>query len=115
MTATPAEVRAPRGARLFEIDWSDGVTSLIRHVVLRGFCPCAVCQGHKATVTWVDVAGDDALEIADLGETGNYAIRIAWADGHQTGIYSFKFLRELGELHGTSIDELKTRALTPAR
>lgn len=99
MSVSPAEVRAPRGARLLEIDWDDGKTSLIRHIVLRGFCPCAVCQGHKATVTWVDAPSDEALEISDLEQTGSYALRIAWADGHQTGIYSFKFLRELGELH----------------
>jgi DUF971 family protein len=98
----PTEVRAPTGARMMEIDWSDETTSFLSHRLLRGFCPCAVCQGHHGPVGWV--AGTDGLpaaafELRDLAASGQYALRMAWADGHNTGIYSFEYLRRLGALH----------------
>lgn len=88
----PIEVRAPRGARMLEIDWADGHRSIYPHDMLRGYCPCAMCQGHEGPIRYV--AGGDQ-ELADLGEVGDYALRMTWGDGHATGIYSFTFLREL--------------------
>ena len=38
------------------------------------------------------------LELVGIEEVGNYAIQLAWGDGHATGIYSFRFLRELAEI-----------------
>lgn len=89
---TPVELRAPRGARQLEIDWADGHTGLYPHPVLRGFCPCATCQGHEGPVRYRE---GGSLELADLEEVGNYAVRLTWADQHATGIYTFRFLREL--------------------
>jgi len=57
----PVELRAPRGARRLEIDWADGETSAYRHAILRGFCPCAHCQGHHGPVRWVAGASDADL------------------------------------------------------
>lgn len=94
-TITPVEVRAPRGARTLEIEWADGHTGLYPHRVLRGFCPCAHCQGHEGPIRYVPPPSEAALELADLEEVGQYAIRLAWGDGHATGIYSFRFLRAL--------------------
>jgi len=96
---TPTELRAPKGARVMEIDWADGYRGRIPHRVLRGFCPCAECQGHQGPIEYVDAEGNDlALELADIAEVGQYALSLTWADGHRTGIYSFRYLRELCEL-----------------
>jgi DUF971 family protein len=104
----PVELRAPRGARVVEIDWSDGVTSRLPHRVLRGFCPCAHCQGHQGPIRWHEAAWDEAaLELVDVEEVGNYAVRLTWGDGHASGIYSFRFLRELGEIAPRSEGELR--------
>ena len=89
---TPVEIRAPRGARVLEIDWADGHTSVHPHRWLRGFCPCASCQGHHGPIRYRE-AGEPLL--LDLSEVGNYALQLHWADGHDTGIYSFDFLRRL--------------------
>lgn len=89
---TPVEIRAPRGARTLEIDFADGHRAIYPHEILRGYCPCAVCQGHQGPIRFVQ-GGD--LELSDLGEVGDYALRLTWGDGHATGIYTFKFLREL--------------------
>ncbi|MBX3274085.1 MAG: DUF971 domain-containing protein [Sandaracinaceae bacterium] len=95
---TPVEVRAPEGARRLEIDWSDGVTTAYRHAILRGFCPCAHCQGHHGPVAWVEGADELNLELASIEEVGTYALQFGWGDGHATGIYTFRFLRALAEI-----------------
>lgn len=89
---TPFELRAPKGARQLEIDWADGHVGLYPHGVLRGFCPCASCQGHEGPIRHRE---GGSLELVDIEEVGNYAVRLGWADGHATGIYTFRFLREL--------------------
>jgi len=88
----PVEVRAPRGARVMEISFEDGHVGVYPHELLRGYCPCATCHGHEGPIRFVE-GGD--LELTDIGEVGNYALRLTWGDGHSTGIYSFAYLREL--------------------
>jgi DUF971 family protein len=88
----PVEVRAPRGARVMEIVFDDGHTAILPHEQLRGFCPCATCQGHSGPIRFVP-GGD--LELEEISEVGNYALRILWGDGHSTGLYTFRFLRAL--------------------
>lgn len=98
---TPVEVRAPRGARVLEVEWADGSTTRYRHVVLRAFCPCAHCQGHQGPIRWVqniEASEEQAFELADIEEVGSYALRLCWADRHATGLYSFRYLRELAAL-----------------
>ena len=89
---TPIEVRAPRGARVMHVAFEDGHEGVYPHELLRGYCPCAQCQGHSGPIRFVP-GGD--LELVDIAEVGNYALRLTWGDGHSTGIYSFRFLREL--------------------
>ena len=88
----PVELRAPHGASTLEIDFADGHRAVYPHQVLRGYCPCAVCQGHSGPIRFVSGGN---LELTDVAEVGDYALRLTWADGHATGIYTFKFLREL--------------------
>lgn len=103
----PVEMRAPRGATTLEITWSDGTSTRYRHALLRGFCPCAHCQGHQGPVGWAADATDTDLAILDVEEVGNYAVRLVFADGHSTGIYAFRFLRDLGAASALPLDEAK--------
>lgn len=89
---TPVELRAPEGSRVMEIDWADGHRGLYPHEILRGFCPCAHCQGHEGGVVFRP-GGD--LELVGIEEVGSYALGLTWRDGHATGIYTFGFLRRL--------------------
>ena len=91
----PVNVKAPHGASELSIAWSDGSTSSYPHEILRGFCPCATCQGHGGRISFV--AGG-SLDLRELEQVGNYALGLTWADGHSTGIYSFRYLRMLGDL-----------------
>jgi DUF971 family protein len=97
---SPVEVLAPEGARVLEIVWSDGSRSVLSHRALRGYCPCAFCQGHQGPVQWVErteTLPEVAFVLEDLFEVGSYALGLAWGDGHRTGIYRFSFLKELAE------------------
>jgi DUF971 family protein len=88
----PVEVRAPRGARAMEIVFADGHVGQYPHEALRGYCPCAQCQGHNGPIRFVPGGN---LELSEISEVGNYALSLTWGDGHRTGIYSFRYLREL--------------------
>jgi DUF971 family protein len=96
-------VKAPHGARVMELEWGDGRTLSVPHKILRGYCPCASCQGHSGTIRFVD-AGEP--ELRDIGQVGNYALELGWGDGHATGIYPYPFLRRLGELYASYGDAL---------
>jgi DUF971 family protein len=89
---TPTEVRAPRASSTMEIDFLDGHRGVYPHDILRGYCPCAMCQGHQGPIRYVP---GGSLELQELAEVGDYALRLTWADGHGTGLYTFVFLREL--------------------
>lgn len=108
-TPSPTELRAPKGALVLEITWDDGVVSTFPHRLLRGFCPCAYCQGHQGPIRWAESAPAHDLPIQDIDEVGNYALRLGWSDGHTTGIYTFRFLRQLHALTELSLDEAKRK------
>lgn len=95
LAAKPVRVRAPRGARVFEVHWADGYIGKIPHDILRGYCPCAGCQGHSGKIKFVP-GGD--LELESITPVGNYALQLTWGDRHDTGLYSFRYLRALSEL-----------------
>jgi hypothetical protein len=87
-------VKSPRGASVTEIEWGDGHTGVYPHELLRGYCPCAGCQGHSGAISFVAAQGI-ALELDDVEVVGNYALALKWFDGHASGLYSFKYLRAL--------------------
>jgi DUF971 family protein len=109
---SPVELRAPRGAKALEIEWADGATYTYRHALLRGFCPCAYCQGHQGPIGWAAAATDEDLDVLEIEEIGNYAVRLVFADGHSTGIYSFTHLRQLGEIASLPLEQVKGRKLS---
>ncbi len=91
----PTHVKAPHGATALEITWGDGHRSRLPHELLRGYCPCAGCQGHSGTIKFQSGGN---LTLRELAQVGNYALSFAWGDGHDSGIYSFRYLRALGDL-----------------
>lgn len=87
------------------IEWNDGLESYLQLEFLRRACPCASCGGEP------DVLGNIArpnvsymaqsFELRGWDLVGGYAILPRWADGHQTGIYSYQYLRRLAESRAT--------------
>ena len=90
----PVDIELNKPLGVLRVEWSDGHYSEYTLRYLRGFCPCAECQGHGQG-TWIFVNATWPQEIADIREQGNYAIGVTWSDGHSTGIYSWEILREL--------------------
>lgn len=90
--ARPTEIRHQRDEGRVRITWADGHVGEYDYVYLRGWCPCAVCQGHGNERRFVETV-DPRLE--KIEAVGNYAINLGWADGHDTGIYSYAYLRDL--------------------
>ncbi len=95
MDAIPVNVRQ-EGADL-AIDWQDGTTSTYKVYDLRCACPCASCRD--------EVTGERLLNPANVPKdiaprriqsVGNYALKIEWSDGHDTGIYAYDRLWTLG-------------------
>jgi DUF971 family protein len=100
-------VRSPRGAKTSEIDWGDGHKGVYPHVLLRGYCPCAGCQGHSGTVKFIET-NETQQELEDISTVGNYALQLKWFDGHDSGLYSYKYLRALCRCAECSPVEAKT-------
>ena len=96
MALSPQNLRAIRADRVFEITWPEGLTVQIPFRYLRGRCPCAGCVNEFTNERMVDVEdipeGID-LEAAQL--TGNYAVKIRWNDQHDTGLFTWEYLRQL--------------------
>jgi DUF971 family protein len=80
------------------IRWSDDAETSYSAPSLRRACPCASCvnewTGEKILQ---DEKISDDLTIKNASLVGRYALNFQFSDGHETGIYSFKYLRELGE------------------
>jgi ATP-binding protein involved in chromosome partitioning len=86
------------GPATLAILWSDGRERRYAVRDLRLACPCANCRDEMTGERILDPARvpEDVLPV-HLGSVGNYGLKIRWSDGHDTGIYSFDRLRELGD------------------
>lgn len=114
---TPTGIRAPHGATVFEISFNNGEIHRIPHEILRGYCPCAGCQGHGGSIRFQPTSPGIARELREIAEVGRYALALTWGDSHSTGIYPFEYLRRLGLLiseHGAdgviALEELPRNA-----
>jgi ATP-binding protein involved in chromosome partitioning len=90
----PVEITQEKEAKVVRILWSDGVTTRYSLSGLRGWCPCAGCQGHGGERRFV-ASGSPRLERVE--GVGRYAIRFVWSDSHETGMYPYPYLRELAD------------------
>lgn len=93
----PREIMQESDAVL-RITWGDGRECRYRAPSLRRICPCAQCVNEftgERVLRPESIAED--LTIADVEIVGRYALTFRWSDGHETGIYSFRFLREVCE------------------
>ena len=92
---TPTEIRLIRAERLLEVAFDDGSRFRLPAEYLRVESPSAEVQGHGPGQK-VLVAGRREVGILRLEPVGHYAIRIAFDDLHDSGIYSWDYLHRLG-------------------
>lgn len=86
------------------VTWSDGQRRRYSFVELRDRCPCATCREKRRSVQKppnllpvLSAAEALPLRIEGMKPIGTYAYKIAFSDGHDTGIFSFELLRSIGE------------------
>src|SRR4051794_27596653 len=84
------------------IKWEDGRESFIPLAKLRRFCPCAGCRGEVDIMGNLYKGPERALSEASFrlvrwGTVGGYGIQPVWGDGHSTGIYSYDYLKRVGD------------------
>lgn len=91
----PIEIRLKRKEKMLEIDFDDGRSFRLPAELLRVESPSAEVQGHGPDTKTI-VAGRRHVGIIDLEPVGNYAVRIRFDDLHDTGLYSWDWLYDLG-------------------
>ena len=92
----PTELRLNPGKDLLTVTFDDGAKFRLSAEYLRVESPSAEVKGHGPGQRQT-VAGKRNVKIARLEPVGNYAVRIVFEDGHDTGLYSWSLLRELAE------------------
>jgi len=93
----PEELRVFKSEGRLEIDFTDGRKCSLPAEYLRVESPSAEVQGHGGAATKKVVSGRRHVKIEEIESVGHYAIRIIFDDKHDTGIYSWSYLRELGD------------------
>lgn len=111
----PTEVRLKKEEKTLEIEFDDGTIFRYPAELLRVESPSAEVQGHNPNHK-VTVAGQRHVGILSLEPIGHYALRIKFDDQHDTGIYSWNYLYELGRdqvgIWQSYINALETKGLS---
>jgi len=94
--AQPTEIRLDRAARVLHVTYDDGARFALPAEYLRVESPSAEVQGHGPDQKTI-VPGKQTVGIGAVEPVGHYAVRLVFDDGHDTGIFSWDYLRELGE------------------
>ena len=102
----PTEVKLHQSSRILEIAFSDGQRFRLPYEFLRVHSPSAEVRGHGPGQEVLQVGKRD-VGIAEVESVGHYAIRPTFSDGHDSGIFSWDYLYEIGRRH----DELWQRYL----
>ena len=92
--ATDWEIDAAK--KVFRVTWDDGKVSEYDWEPMRRACPCAYCHGegnYAGNVNAATVFSEAEQTLKTVYPVGRYGVTPEWADGHDTGIYTFKNLR----------------------
>ncbi len=111
----PTEIRLDRATRVLHVSFDDGTQYALPAEYLRVESPSAEVQGHHPGQRQT-VAGRRHVGITGIEPVGNYAVRLVFDDLHDSGIFSWDYLAELGSEHdrrwAAYLDALASRALS---
>ena len=94
--SAPTEIRVRSKSRLLRLSFADGTLYELPFEFLRVNSPSAEVQGHGPGQK-VTVSGKEHVLIKAVEPVGHYAVKLVFDDGHDSGLYTWKYLRELGE------------------
>jgi DUF971 family protein len=89
----PVDIAHSLSKNTLVVTWDDGTSSELAIPYLRAWCPCAACQGHGDEIHFLPTPAD--ITATGIYEMGAYAIGIRFSDGHDSGIFSWTWLRRL--------------------
>lgn len=95
-TVRPTEIKLHQKSRILEISFEDGAQFKFPCEYLRVYSPSAEVRGHGPGQEVLQV-GKEGVNISAIEPVGTYAIALHFDDGHNTGIYSWEYLHDLGK------------------
>jgi DUF971 family protein len=98
---TPTEIRLRTQSRVLDVTFDDGSRFELPFEYLRVHSPSAEVKGHGPGQE-VLVLGKEKVGIKAVEQVGQYAVKLVFDDGHDTGLYSWKYLHELGRDHAVN-------------
>jgi DUF971 family protein len=90
----PTEIRLRKSARVLTVTFGNGETFELPFEYLRVFSPSAEVRGHGTEILQI---GKERVQITGVEPVGSYAVRLIFDDGHDTGLYSWTVLYDLGK------------------
>ena len=103
---TPRDLKVQIKEQRLRVEWGDGERSEYSLGELRRVCPCASCrterESREANPLKILKFDPTSLRVTHAQLVGRYAIQFTWSDGHNTGIFDFRFLRSLAKPTETS-------------
>jgi DUF971 family protein len=100
---TPTDIEMDSQGRRMRFVWADGRRSDYDWEYLRWRCPCATCSGEGEFVGELQsrtTLRPEETEMVDLELIGRYAVKPTWSNGHDTGLFTFRYLRQLADQDG---------------
>ncbi len=104
----PTDIKLRTQSRLLQVDFDDGAHFELPFEYLRVFSPSAEVRGHGGGEGILQV-GKQNVGIKGVEPMGNYALRLIFDDGHDTGLYTWRFLYELGQRQSVNWDRYLER------
>ncbi len=91
----PVSINLKKKSRLLRIDFDDDSSFELSCELLRVYSPSAEVRGHGPGQEVLQV-GKENVAVEDVEAVGNYAVKLVFSDGHDTGLYTWEFLHDLG-------------------
>ena len=102
-TTTPRDLKVQIKEQRLIVEWADATTSEFSLDELRRQCPCAACRTERSkppNPLQILKADPSGVRVTRARLVGTYAIQFFWSDGHDTGIFDFRYLRSLADQRG---------------
>lgn len=103
----PTDITLHKKSKVLKVEYPDGANYKLPLEYLRVYSPSAEVRGHGGPMELV--TGKHDVGVSSIEPVGNYAIRLNFDDGHNTGIYSWEALRELGDDYDKNWDDYMKR------
>ena len=105
-TPRPTEIRLRKSAGVVAVSFDSGEVFELPFEYLRVFSPSAEVRGHGTEILQL---GKEKVKVVGVEPVGSYAVRLMFDDGHDTGLYSWPVLYDLGKNHATNWDRYLKR------